>query len=74
MSLKISRDLIQNLEKQSSSNLDELPRFQFYHEIILVSMNFKLTKMFYQKKTVAIKRFDQELKAQTGIAKDQCKF
>ena len=58
---------------------EKLLRFQLYHQEMSVNMNFWLTNMFYQKKTllekaVTMKRFEysplgKELKTQTDIAK-----
>ena len=58
---------------------EKLLIFQLYHQEMSVNMNFWLTNMFYQKKTllekaVTMKRFEysplgNELKTQTDIAK-----
>ena len=59
---------------------DKLLRFQLYYQEMLAIMNFRLKKMFYQKKdqlekAAAIKRFenyllDKELKKQTSVAEE----
>ena len=58
---------------------EKLLIFQLYHQEMSVNMNFWLTNMFYQKKTllekaVTMKRFEysplgNKLKTQTDIAK-----
>ena len=40
-------------------NLDRL-RFLLYHQEMLVNMNFRLAKMFYQKKTCSKKLLQQK--------------
>ena len=70
-------------QNKAQYNLDrKVLKFWFYHQEMLINMNFSLAKMFYQRNTCQKKllqsRFENsplgsELKKQTDIAKKSIK-